>query len=120
MKTKLEQHKKMIKTYKGSLNGLEKNSSFKDYSEQFTKSSQFSYSNLQSSVGLFSEVLGWVLQRKDLIPQMEQVQGIVANVTTYAIPVIDCFKVLNNMAFATHNDDDVSVQEVYVKIIDLK
>ena len=61
-----------------------------------------------------------MLQRKDMIPAFPQSDEIAKNIATYAIPLINCMKVLKSMGFSSYEGkDNSSVQEMNLIIKDL-
>lgn len=110
---------KIVKAKKGSETLID-SPSFKIMAGKNDSSSQISYGNLKAGLSLLTEIINWVLQRKDLIPQAEQYKDMAATIATYAVPFIECLKVFDTIGFSSSKEGDISVQEISLNIYDLK
>ena len=110
---------KLLKSSKGE-SPLESSDAFKKINSGNGLANQLTFVNMKSGMTLVSDLMNWLLQKKDMIPQAEQYKEIAASIATYAVPLLESLKVLDTLGFSSSKEGDMTVQEVTLNISDLK
>jgi len=103
---------KILKVKSGSVEKLIKSSNFKAGVPVANISSQCSFADLKGLNIQLKEVIDWVLQRKDIIPQAEQYKDIATNIATYLVPALDSLQVFKSLGFSSYTKGEISTSEI--------
>jgi hypothetical protein len=111
---------KLLKAYQGGIGRIDSNEAFrKAVLDAERPLSQCSFVNLMQLNDLLKQILEWMVQRKDMIPQAEQFRGVIDGIGAYAVPFLESLIVFDSMGFSSYDEGDSTVQEMNLIVKDL-
>jgi len=102
----------ILKVKSGGIENLIKSDEFKTGVPVADISSQCSFADLKGLNIQLKEIIDWVLQRKDMIPQAEQYKDIATNIATYLVPVLDSLQVFKSFGFSSYKKGEISTSQI--------